>query len=134
MDAQWHAGYAELLANQDYWQVFTGGGPTANTLRALDEIRIALQLAPNDSKVLAIAKEINAMAPDGMSITETGYEYPWLTQTPLLPTPVAALVENSTPALHQQVHSRPLKFLHQLPAGKRSLNRNPPPPFADWPR
>jgi len=107
-DAQWHARFAGLLAQRDYWDVFSSGVPTANTLRAFDEIRTALQLAPNDSKVLGIAANINLMYPDGMLKNGTGYDYLWLTQTPLpstpkpvptqteIPTPIPTLVPAST--------------------------------------
>jgi hypothetical protein len=96
-DAQWHAGFADLLASRSYWDQFLGDTPNADTLHAFDEIRTALQLAPNDSKVLEIADEISLMFPDGMTKGGTGYEFPWLTQTPLPATPVAAAVETATP-------------------------------------
>lgn len=80
-DAQWHAGFADLLANRSYWDSWFSD-PTADAYRALEEIKTALQLAPNDPKVLEVADNIHFMFPDGMTQTESGYDYPWLTQTP----------------------------------------------------
>jgi len=92
-DAQWHAGFADLLASRSYWDRWMSG-PTADTYRALDEIRTALQLAPNDSKVVEIADMIHNMFPDGMTQNGTVYDFPWLTQTPtpIPPTPTIAPV------------------------------------------
>jgi tetratricopeptide (TPR) repeat protein len=89
-DAQWHAGFADLLANRSYWD-FWASGPTTETYRAFSEIRAALQLAPNDAKVLEIANNIHYMFPDGMSQTGNGYDYPWLTQTPTSPPPTPTI-------------------------------------------
>jgi tetratricopeptide (TPR) repeat protein len=92
-DAQWHAGFADLLASHSYWDAFMNN-PTPETYRALDEIHTALQLAPNDAKVQEIAQNISYMFPDGMTKNGTGYNFPWLTQTPtpLPPTPTIAPV------------------------------------------
>jgi len=80
-DAQWHAGFADLLANKAYWDGWSTG-PTQDAFRALTEIHTALQLAPNDTKVKEIAENIYYMFSDGMIQTDTGYDFPWLTQTP----------------------------------------------------
>jgi hypothetical protein len=93
-DAQWHAGFADLLASRSYWDTLSNG-PTTDTYRALDEIHTALELAPNDAKVLEIAQNISYMFPDGMSKTGSGYEFPWLTQTP---TPIQPIVPLFNPA------------------------------------
>lgn len=92
-DAQWHAGFAELLAGRAYWESFMGA-PTPETYRALNEIRLALDLAPNDSVVQRIAENISYMFPDGMKQNGTRYDFPWLTATPtpLPPTPTVAAV------------------------------------------
>jgi tetratricopeptide (TPR) repeat protein len=96
-DAQWHAGFADLLASRSYWDAWYG--PTPDTYRALDEIHTALQLAPNDPKVLEIAQNISYMFPDGISQNGSGYDFPWLTQTPTAhpPTPTIAPVVPATP-------------------------------------
>jgi hypothetical protein len=90
-DAQWHAGFADLLASRSYWDRWMSG-PTADTYRAFNEIRTALQLAPNDPKVLEIANSISGMFPDGMTNTRSVYDFPWLTQTPTPLTPTPTIV------------------------------------------
>jgi hypothetical protein len=99
-DAQWHAGFADLLANKAYWDGWSTG-PTQDTFRALSEIHTALQIAPNDAKVKEIAENIYYMFSDGMVQTDAGYDFPWLTQTP---TPQPA-TETITPALDPSVVS-----------------------------
>jgi hypothetical protein len=92
-DAQWHAGFADLLANRSYWDAWTTG-VTPDTYRALEEIRAALQLAPGDPVVQEIAQNISYLIPDGMTQTGSEYDFPWLTQTPTPrpPTPTIAPV------------------------------------------
>jgi hypothetical protein len=80
-DAQWHAGFADLLANKAFWDNWMSG-PTQDAFRALTEIQTALKLAPNDAKVQEIAQNILWTFPDGMTLTDAGYDFPWLTQTP----------------------------------------------------
>jgi hypothetical protein len=80
-DAQWHAGFADLLANKAYWDGWSSG-PTQDAFRALTEIHTALGLAPNDAKVKEIAQNIYWLFPEGMKLVGAGYEFPWLTQTP----------------------------------------------------
>jgi hypothetical protein len=80
-DAQWHAGFADLLANRAYWDGWMSG-PTQDAFRALTEIHTALQIAPDDAKVKEIAENIYWMFSEGMILTDAGYDFPWLTQTP----------------------------------------------------
>ena len=89
-DAQWHAGFADLLANRSYYDSFNG--PTPDAFRALDEIHTALQLAPEDAKVLEIAQNISYMFPDGMTQNGSGYDFPWLIQTPTPHPPTPTIV------------------------------------------
>ena len=107
-DAQWHAGFADLLASRSYWDM-SASGPTPDTYRALDEIRTALQLAPGDAKVQQIAQQISGMFPDAMSKNETGYDFVWLTETP---TPRPSLPGNATPAT---AASAPLQSATSVP-------------------
>jgi len=93
-DAQWHAGFADLLATRSYWDR-SANGSTPDTYRALDEIRTALQLAPKDAKVLQIAQQISDLFPGAMPTNVTGYDFAWLTETPTLP---PSLPETATPA------------------------------------
>lgn len=87
-DAQWHAGFADLLASHSYWDTWMKG-PSSETIRGLNEIRTALELAPKDPRVLEIAENIYYLFPDGMTQTAGEYDFPWLTRTPtsLPPTP-----------------------------------------------
>lgn len=82
-DALWHAGFAELLAFSGQWDC---PDIPSDRLRALQEIHTALQLAPNDPKVQEFADRISWLIPEGMVEVEKGYDFPWLTQTPLPPT------------------------------------------------
>ena len=81
-DAQWHAGFADLLAAHAYWARGGTGAPPAEIYRALEEIHTAMRLAPNDVKVLEIAERIFWLFPEAMPTTESGYDFAWLTQTP----------------------------------------------------
>lgn len=96
-DAQWHAGFADLIANRAFWDSFFKD-PTADVYRALNEIHTALELAPTDAKVLEIAEGIYLMFPEGMTRTENGYDFPWLTQTPTPLPPEPTIVPAYDPA------------------------------------
>lgn len=88
-DAQWHAGFADLLADRAYWDYWAKGA-TPETIRALDEIHTALELAPNDRIVREIAQTIANMFPDGMEQNGSEFNFPWLTQTPTMLPPTLA--------------------------------------------
>ena len=97
-DAQWHAGFADLLAQRAMWDSWFSG-PTPETFRALEEIHTALALAPNDPVVREIAQNLTYMTGGGIVQTGGAYDFPWLTQTPTaLPssTPTAAAVSEFT--------------------------------------
>lgn len=79
-DAQWHAGFADLLASRSYWDSWMGTTP--ETFRSLNEIHTALQLAPDDPVVREIALNITYMIPGGITQNENDFDFPWLTQTP----------------------------------------------------
>jgi len=99
-DAQWHAGFADLLADRAFWDSWMSG-TTPETFRALNEIHTALELAPNDPIVREIAQNITYMIPDGMTQNGDHFDFPWLTQTPttLSPAPTMITVEDSTATL-----------------------------------
>ena len=84
-DALWHAGFADLLSIHAYYAGFEQDA-TNEALRALREIDLALQLAPDDPKVQEIALNISFLFPLGMQPKDQGFEFPWLTATPLPPT------------------------------------------------
>lgn len=96
-DAQWHAGFAELLANRYYW-IDSWSGGSSEAYRALEEIHIALQLAPNDKIVQEIAQNIFYLVPEGISQNVSGYDFPWLTQTPTPRPPTPTIVPVYDPA------------------------------------
>lgn len=83
-DAQWHAGYADLLGYYAHFAAFEGIDTRAEARLCLEEIRTALLLAPNDPKVLEIAQSISWMLPDGMKWDGFSADFPWLTATPTL--------------------------------------------------
>lgn len=89
-DAQWHAGFADLLIQHTYWGYWSSG-PTSEMYRGFSEINTALTLAPRDEKVLEIANEILWMFPEGMVQAGNGYDFPWLTQTPSPVPPTATI-------------------------------------------
>jgi hypothetical protein len=96
-DAQWHAGFADLLANRatwDFWII----GTTPEMYRALEEIHTALELAPNDPVVRAIAQNIGYLSYGGVVQNGDDFDFPWLTATPtaLPPTPTMVPVDEAT--------------------------------------
>lgn len=54
VDAEWHAGFADLLANRSYWDSWSTG-ITQDGRRAIQEINTALNLAPTDEIVRQIS-------------------------------------------------------------------------------
>lgn len=111
-DAQWHAGFADLLAQRAYWDSWAGGA-TSDTYRAFEEINTALQLAPSDPVVKQIAESIYFMFPDGVAQTQNGYDFLWLTQTPTAhpatPTEIAPSVTALPPAAQASSTAVPLQ-------------------------
>ncbi len=97
-DAQWHAGFAELLAYRAEW---AWSPMSPETTRAMEEIRTALELAPNDPVVLEIAAELRNRIYGGIIQNGDDFDFPWLTQTPtMLPTWTPTVVQPTatTPA------------------------------------
>ena len=92
-DAQWHAGFADLLSERAFWDSWTNG-VTPDAMRAIQEISTALNLAPTDPIVLNIAENIFYSFPGSLVQTNSGYDFPWLTQTP---TPFPATATNVDP-------------------------------------
>ena len=95
-DAEWHAGFADLLANRAYWDSWNG--PTSEAMRAIQEIHTALQLAPSDPIVLSIAETISYLFPDGLKFDNNVVDFPWLTQTPTPHPPTATIAVSFDPA------------------------------------
>jgi hypothetical protein len=105
-DALWHAGFADLLAFHALYAGYAGEDARAEAVRALQELRIALELQPGDPNVQEIAQEIYftfSAYPFEGGMRQEGDEYifTWLTTTPTaLPseTPSAAANSTATPA------------------------------------
>jgi tetratricopeptide (TPR) repeat protein len=108
-DAQWHAGFADLLARGSYWSSYMNISP--EIIRALDEIHIALQLAPKDKVVQDIAENISYMYRDGIAPKGNGYDFPWLTQTPTPFPPTPTIVPAYDPSLLAGIYQSELLTL-----------------------
>jgi hypothetical protein len=100
-DAQWHAGFADLLASHVMWR-FTEINANPETYRALNEIHTALELAPNDPVVRETALNMTYMLDGGIIQVDNEFDFPWLTQTPT-PWPTfestTAPVDQATPTM-----------------------------------
>jgi hypothetical protein len=98
-DALWHAGFADLLANYAYFAAWEGVDTRAEALRAMQEIHTALELAPQDARVGAIAEQVYWIYPDAIMSEDGEYTFLWLTETPTLPaaTAVAPSVPTTLP-------------------------------------
>ena len=120
-DAQWHAGFGDLLTSHAYWD-YAGTGLPNEMYRGLEEIHTALQMAPKDAKVLEMAEKIYWMFPEAMPTSEAGYDFVWLTQTPTprsSHTPAAAIQATVTP---QPTHPAPTETLPPATAPARAPN------------
>ncbi|HET9910234.1 MAG TPA: hypothetical protein VFQ13_00020 [Anaerolineales bacterium] len=97
-DAQWHAGFADLLAYRAMWDVM-GGTTTPEAIRALNEIHTALELAPNDTVVQEIAYSMTSLLYGGIIQNGDRYDFPWLTQTPTaLPPTLEVIISTESAA------------------------------------
>ena len=90
-DALWHAGFSDLLAVHAYYSSQENEDARAEMLRSMQEIWRALELSPNDPKVKEIAEKIYYLFPDAIQQLESGYDFLWLTATPVFSTPTLAL-------------------------------------------
>lgn len=98
-DAQWHAGFADLLAYRSLWDSWSRD-TRPEALRALNEIHTALELAPNDPVVREIAGTMTGLLYGGIIRNEDGFDFPWLTQTPTtLPPTLEIVLGDATPTL-----------------------------------
>ena len=89
LDAQWHAGFADLLIYYAHFAGFEGVNAMPQMIRGLEEMHTALHLAPQDPKVLEVAEQIVWYADEGMVTKGSVYDFPWLTATPV---PTATLI------------------------------------------
>lgn len=122
-DAQWHAGFADLLASRSYFDSWYG--PTPDAYRALNEIQTALQLAPNDAKVLEIAQTISYMFPEGVTQNGSGYDFPWLTQTPTPHPPTPTIVPVLDPETVSGMYQSATFLLSNQKSAQLTLHLHP---------
>lgn len=94
-DALWHAGFADLLAVHAYYASEDGQDATADIVRSMQEIQHALDLSPKDQKVNEIAQEIYNFFPGAVVQYESGYDFLWLTATPVFTTPTVIAVKGT---------------------------------------
>ena len=81
-DAQWHAGYADLLGYYAYYAKFEGIDTRLEGTEALQEIKTALSLNPKDDKVREIADLLVFYLDGQIAKDGYGYAFPGLTATP----------------------------------------------------
>ncbi len=85
-DALWHAGYAELLGFYAYHAKYEGIDTAQITTRALEQIKLALDLDSENETVRDIEYTLEFYFPQGI-VSENGvYDFPWLTRTPVIET------------------------------------------------
>lgn len=129
-DAQWHAGFAELLADHAFWGAWRGD-TTPDAIRALNEIHTALELAPNDPVVREIAQNITYMLPDGITQNGDNFDFPWLTQTPTALPPTQVLIPTDESAATLPATAAPTKAgalqVTPTPAGIPEATSTPTP-------
>lgn len=129
-DGLWHAGFADLLAIHAYYAAQEGEDATAETLRSMQEIDLALGLAPNDLKVAEIAEKIYYFFPGAVELLESGYDFLWLTATPVLDMPTDIPV-TSTETL--QATPEPVATETAVPTREADSNPTESPPSAGNP-
>ena len=115
-DAQWHAGFADLLAVHSYYEFLGSNKPEHDKVRAMQEIDRALTLAPNDPTVRGIAEKIHALFNDVILQSDrspSGYIFFWLTATPEVPTATLVPLEPTASPSATETH---LPTLTTVPA------------------
>jgi hypothetical protein len=123
-DALWHAGFADLLAVHSYYASQEDQNVQGDMVRSMQEIHRALELSPNDAKVNEIAEEVYSFFPDAIQQLESGYDFLWLTATPVSAAPTSLALEEltSTP----QATTPPLSTSTAVPVGEASPTSEPP--------
>jgi hypothetical protein len=92
-DALWHYGFADLLWSHYQFSVYYPGLQDNTELtRIADELRLSLQIDPNNQSARDLAMWVSESLPWALSQTERGYDFLVLTATPTL------LPETATPA------------------------------------
>jgi len=123
-DALWHAGFSDLLGVHAYYASQEGEDATAEMLRSMQEIHLALDLSPDDPKVKEIAETIYYLFPDAIKQYERGYDFLWLTATPDAPTSTPTLAE---PTFTPPATIPPLSTVTAVPAKEAEPTPAPAP-------
>jgi hypothetical protein len=129
-DALWHAGFADLLAVHAYYASWQAEDVTAEMLRSMQEIDRALELSPNDAKVNEIAEKIYYLFPDAVDLLESGYDFLWLTATPVMETPTSI---PASPTSTLEATPMPLATETVFPTREAVPNPTEAPPTASNP-
>jgi hypothetical protein len=98
-DALWHAGFADLLYRQYYWGEFFSAHPDHSAmLLALDELRLSMELKPNNTKAIELLDDMKYALPEAVQQEGDQYILLWLTATPTAhPTGAPSPSSTSTP-------------------------------------
>jgi tetratricopeptide (TPR) repeat protein len=129
-DGLWHAGFADLLSTHAYYASWEGEDATSETIRSMQEIDLALGLAPNDPKVKEIAEKIYYFFPGAVELLEIGYDFLWLTATPVVDTPTDV---PTLPTSTLQATPELVSTATAVPTREAAPNPTPIPPAAKNP-
>ena len=129
-DGLWHAGFADLLAVHAYYSQWEGRDVIPEIIHSMREIDLALGLAPKDPKVNEIAEKIYWLFPDGVKLLEIGYDFLWLTATPVMETPTDVPV---SPTSTLQATPEPVSTATAIPTREAVASPTPTPPTAKNP-
>jgi tetratricopeptide (TPR) repeat protein len=107
-DADWHAGFAELLYNHYYYGEFFSHHPHhTEMLRALQELNRALEINPQNAKALAVLEEMRYAIPETVQVNGDQVTFLWLTTTPTPKPSDTAQPATVTPTLPATATPRP---------------------------
>ncbi len=98
-DPLWHAGYADLLGYYACYAKYDGIDTRREAVKALQEIQLALQMAPKDEKVMVIANDLLYYLDGGIVKVGDEFDFPWLTATPDWKTPTPEPTATRTPKI-----------------------------------
>ena len=129
-DGLWHAGFADLLSTHAYYSSWEGEDSMPETIRSMQEIDLALGLAPNDPKVKEIAEKIYYFFPGAVELLEIGYDFLWLTATPVVKTPTDV---PASPTSTLQPTPEPVPTATAVPTREAVPNPTQMPPSAKNP-
>lgn len=137
-DALWHAGYADLLYQAYYWKEFFTAQPDHSAmLRALEQLRVSIELDPQNTKAIELLEDMKYALPEAVRQEGDTYLLLWLTATPTTrPTftntpsqtplpPTATGTPMPTPTLERSPTETPT-HTPQLPTTESAATPEPP--------